>query len=207
MAGTTQTTEKRNLTYPIVKGIAYGMFGTGLALSVTDIYDLFHSTLGSTVITAAAVPMFIDGLQLIGRMARSHRFAESTRRTGFWVQMVGALVSLVANVVAGPSLGDKIGGAIFVIGYISMEAFAERLRPVTDDTAAQQDAEAAAKSAAASERARRAAATRAANKAKAAKAKRPAAPRAPKITKQDWAAITTAAPVSPAPAGTAIGYL
>jgi hypothetical protein len=76
MATKTATTEHRNLTYPIVKGIAYGMFGAGLALSVTHIYDLFHSTLGASTLTAAAVPVFIDGLQLIGRLSRSHQFAE-----------------------------------------------------------------------------------------------------------------------------------
>lgn len=161
MAAKTPTTERRNPTYLIVKGIAYGMFGAGLALSVTHIYDLFHSTLGASTLTAAAVPVFIDGLQLIGRLSRSHQFAESTRRTGLWVQGFGALISLIANVVAGHSLGDKIGGAIFVVGYIFMEWFADRLRPATVDA----QAEAAAKQAAAIAKGK---ATRAANKAKAA---------------------------------------
>lgn len=171
MATKTATTEHRNLTYPIVKGIAYGMFGAGLALSVTHIYDLFHSTLGASTLTAAAVPVFIDGLQLIGRLSRSHQFAESTRRTGLWVQGFGALVSLIANVVAGHSLGDKIGGAIFVVGYIFMEWFADRLRPVAIDA----QAAAAAKQATAIAKGK---ATRAANKAKTAQQAKARADRA-----------------------------
>lgn len=196
----TKTTEK-NWTYGIVKSVAYGMFGAGLALSVTHIYDLFHSTLGASVMTAAAVPVFVDGLQLIGRLSRSHQFAQSTRRTGLWVQGFGALVSLIANVVAGHSAGDKIGGAIFVIGYIFMEWFADRMRPVAQDAQVQQQTATAAKSAARSAAAKKAAATRAANKAKATRK-----PRAPRKA-ETWAEITAAAPVSPAPYGAEPTYI
>jgi hypothetical protein len=183
----TTTTEPRNLTYPIVKGIAYGMFAGGLGLSVTHIFDLFHSTLGASVVTAAAVPVFVDGLQLIGRLARSHKFDASTRKIGLWVQVLGALLSLIANVVAGHSAGDKIGGAIFVFGYIFMEWFADRLRPVATvvETAAAKRSAAAQK----------AAATRAANKAK---AELKPATRKPRAVGTRKPKAITAAPTIPA---------
>jgi hypothetical protein len=198
----------KNATYLIGKSVAYGMFGTGLALSVTHIYDLFHSTLGAGVVTAAAVPMFVDGLQLIGRMARSHQFAESTRRTGFWVQLLGAAISLAANIIAGHSLGDKIAGAIFVIGYIGMEAFADKLRPVEQDVKAVAETLAATKKAAASASAKKAAATRRANAAAKARteAERKERAKLSRLAKQaeqkNWDAMVetaAAAPVSPAP--------
>ena len=131
MAGT--TTETRNYTYLTVKSVAYGMFGTGLALSVTHTYDLFHHTLGAATVTSAAVPVFIDGVQLIGRLARSPKCDAQTRRLGKWAQLTGATISLAANIIAGHAIGDKIAGAIFVLGYILMEAFAEKMRPVEQD--------------------------------------------------------------------------
>lgn len=198
----------RNATYLIGKSIAYGMFGTGLALSVTHIYDLFHSTLGAGVVTAAAVPMFVDGLQLMGRLARSHQFAESTRRIGFWVQMIGATISLAANVIAGHALGDKIAGAIFVIGYIGMEVFADKLRPVEQDAAQIEMAAQAKAKADASDRAKKAAATRKVNAAR--KAEQEAARKerakltrlAKQAEREQWDEIVADAgnaPVSPAP--------
>ena len=202
MAGT--TTESRNWTYLTVKSVAYGMFATGLALSVTHTYDLFHDTLGAASVSAAAVPVFIDGVQLIGRLARSHQFDEATRRLGKRAQLTGSAISLAANIIAGHAVGDKIAGAIFVLGYILMEAFAERMSPAA--TKAEQAK--AAKSAAAA----KAAATRAANKVKAAaeaqrKAEQAAARKAKreqaKAEQAEWdAMVKQVAPISPAPADT-----
>lgn len=125
----TATTAPRNHTVTTVKTIAYGMFLLGLGLSVSHIFDFFHSTLHAAVISAAAVPVFIDGLQIIGKLARSARFHDDTRAIGFKVQLTGAALSIVANAVAGHTWGDKLAGVIFVAGYVFAEWFADHLRP------------------------------------------------------------------------------
>jgi hypothetical protein len=197
----------KNPTYRIVKGIAYGMFGAGLALSVTHIYDLFHNVLGSATLTAAAMPLFIDGLQVIGKLMRGESFASQTRTVGFRVQLLGALLSLAANVIAGHALGDKIAGVILVGGYILAEKLAETIRPVQADVQAIAKTRAAAKSATRSAAAQKAAATRAANKAeavrkaaeKAERAKLARLARQAEINALDGAFAAPSAPVSPAP--------
>lgn len=194
-------------TYRTVKGIAFGMFGTGIALSVTHIYDLFHGMLGAATVTAAAMPLFIDGLQVIGKLMRGESFAAETRKVGFRVQVLGALLSLAANVIAGHALGDKIAGVVLVGGYILAEKLAEIIRPVTEDAAVIAQAAATAKSQAASNRARKAAATRKANAAKKAQAEADRKERAKlaRLAKQaeikelDAQFAAAAAPVSPAP--------
>jgi hypothetical protein len=160
MATTTTATSKSVIG---IKVAAYGMFALGLGLSVTHTVHFFHDTLGAALVSAIAAPVFIDGIQVIGKLARSAQFAQSTRSTGFKVQMFGALLSLIANVVAGPTAGDKILGVVFVGGYMFAEAFAERLHPASDDAAARAAAAEAQAKAERSERARRAAATKKAN--------------------------------------------
>lgn len=152
----TKTTAKSSKTAGSVRAAAYGMFALGLGLSVTHTVDFFHTTLGAGIVSAIAAPVFIDGIQIIGKLGRSRQFAEATRKTGFKVQMFGAILSLIANVIAGPTVGDKILGVVFVGGYIFAEWFAENLKPASDDHAA----EVAAKRAAAAAKAQ---ATRKAN--------------------------------------------
>lgn len=169
MATKTATTEThRDPVVTTVKAIAYGMFATGVALSVTHIFDFFHSTLGAATLTAAAMPMFVDGFQIVGRVLRLDRFAKSVNATGWKLQLLGALASLIANVVAGPTKGDKIAGIILVVGYITIEAVADRIKSRHAEEAEEAEAAAAAKKQAAIAQAK---ATRAANKATAAAAK------------------------------------
>lgn len=130
--------------YKTIKAIAYVMFALGLGYSVFHIFDFFLTTLQSTLATALIVPAFIDGMQLVGRIMRSKDLSAATRNRGKWFQGFGAIASLVANVVAGDSIGDRVGGAIIVIGYIAVEAAAESIRPASDDTAAERKAKAAA---------------------------------------------------------------
>lgn len=196
-----------NTTYRTVKGIAYGMFGTGLALSVTHIYDLFHGVLGSAALTAAAMPLFIDGLQVIGKLMRGESFASETRKVGFRVQVLGALLSLVANVISGHALGDKIAGVVLVGGYILAEKLAEAIRPVQADVQVIAQATQAAKSATRSAAAQKAAATRKANAARKAQqeADRKDRARLARLARQaeidslNDAFTGPTAPVSPAP--------
>lgn len=169
------TTTAKSKTVTVVRAAAYGMFAAGLGLSVTHTIDFFHHTLGAGLVSAIAAPIFIDGIQVIGKLGRSTQFAEATRKTGFKVQMFGAILSLIANVIAGPTVGDKILGVIFVGGYMFAEWFAEALRPATDDVAtelAAKRAAAAAKAAATRKANALAAAELAATKATVAKTKR-----------------------------------
>lgn len=164
MATKTATTEThRDPVVTTIKGVAYGMFATGVALSVTHIFDFFHSTLGAATLTAAAMPMFVDGFQIVGRLLRLDRFAKSTNSVGWKLQLLGALASLIANVVAGPTVGDKIAGVILVVGYITIEAVADKIKSRRAEEAEKAAAAATVKKQAAIAQAT---ATRAANKAK-----------------------------------------
>lgn len=155
-------------SFTAIKTIAYGMFVLGLGLSVYHTVIFFHEVLGAALISAIAAPIFIDGVQIIGKLARGRQFARKTRRLGLHVQLFGAVLSLAANVVGGHSWGDKILGVVFVGGYIGMEIFAELMRPATDD-AAEASAQAAAQlKAQRSAAAQKAAATKKSNAAKAA---------------------------------------
>lgn len=127
----------------IVKGIAYTIFALGLGLSIFHIFDYFYSTLHAALASALAMPVFIDGVQIFGRIIRGADFSRRTRTAGWIVQGIGAAASLAANLIAGTTIGDKISGAAFVAGYILLEAIAELIRPASDDTAAERKAQAA----------------------------------------------------------------
>lgn len=199
----TTSTEPRNWTYLAGRTIASGFLVGALAASYTHIVHL--SNMGHLYGWQAwTAPAFVDGFAMLGRLARSKSFAESTRRTGLRVQIAATLVSFIANVVAGDTIGARIFGAMVVIGYVVAELLAERMHPAA--TKAEQAN--ATRSAAAA----KAAATRAANKAKAdaeaqrkaeqaaaRKAKREAA----KAQQAEWdAMVKQIAPTSPAPVDT-----
>lgn len=129
---TAKATAPKNTTHMIAKSIALGLFGLGLGLSVSHIYGGFIM-LGTATVTAAAMPFFIDGVALLGRLARSDKFAASTRKTGLKVQIVAGTISLIANVVAGETWGDKIAGVFIVGGYVFAEWFADHLKPAEAD--------------------------------------------------------------------------
>lgn len=194
MAAKTTTTE--TTTDPVVttiKCVAYAMFAIGVGLSITHIFEFFHHTLGAATLTAAAMPIFIDGFQIVGRLLRLERFATSTNAVGWRLQLLGATASLAANLIAGQTKGDKIAGAILVIGYITIEAVADAIKSRKQEQAEQAVAEAAAAQAAKNAKA---AQTRAANKAKKeaeAQARRERAAKAAKVramAKQVDAAFT-----------------
>ena len=191
MAASTTTTETADRVVTTIKAVAYTMFATGVTLSVTHIVDFFHSTLGAAMLTACAMPLFIDGFQIVGRLLRLDRFSDETNAVGWKLQLLGAAASLAANIIAGHTRGDKIAGAILVIGYITIEAVADRIKARKATVAAVAAQALAAKRSAA---AQKAVATRAANKAVAA-AKKPT-PRKAVGTRKPKA--ITAAPKLPA---------
>lgn len=201
----TKTTEPRNYTYLAGRTIASGFLVGALAASYTHIVHL--SNMGHLYgWQAFAAPVFVDGFAMLGRLARSKSFADSTRRTGLRVQIAATSVSFIANVVAGDSIGARIFGALVVLGYVVAELLAESMHPATT--------KAEAVKATRSQAAIKAAATRATNKAeadrKAAERKqRETLRRKVKAAETDAMERTFAAPaalVSGVPA-TTIGYL
>lgn len=204
---TTTTATPKNRTYPIVKTLAYGAFGAGLALSVSHTYSWFRHDLGASTINAAFVPLFVDGLQITGRLIRGPQFARNVRRAGWALQIFGAALALTANILAGHTIGDKASGAIFVLGYILFDVIAEVIRPASDDVEVKQAAAKAAQTAARSAAARKAAATRTANKAEAdrkaierkERAKLSRLNRVAEVDALNASFQLPAAPVSPAP--------
>lgn len=163
----TETTEPRNWPYLTVKSIAYAMFTGGLIYSVSHIFGLFHDTLHASVFGAILVSAGIDGSQLIGRVIRGESFSKSTRRTGWWLQGFGAVASVIANILAGQSLGDQIAGPMIVVFYVGFEMLAESIRPTADDGKAAAEQAAQALAAKRSAAAAKGVATKATNKAKA----------------------------------------
>ncbi len=207
------TDEQSGPVYKVMKLAAWGLFLYGIGLSMSHIYGLF-TWLDAAPATAVGVVVFIDVLTMMGKVAQGKQFSRDSRRMGLRVQIVGASVSLVANVVSGyltGSVGDAIAGAFIVGGYVWMERFAEKLRPASDDTRAEREAAESARREA--ERARRAAqreaaaAKRAAEaeaKAERARARREAAERRrieaeiAEVEAMHQTFAETVAPVSPA---------
>jgi hypothetical protein len=159
----------------IIKAIVKLYFIGALAVSFNHIVTAAHKLqlLGWQSFTT---PFAIDGIAVIGMVMRSERWSDETNRTGFRVQMGAGALSLVCNVFAGNTLGERIYGVLIVALFIFSEWLSDRLvtraaatkaaeiaelealaaQPTAEEIAAQQR----------SERARKAAATRKANKAR-----------------------------------------
>ena len=205
-------TIKANPTYAAAKTGAYSYLGFALYQSFSHIVEL-STRYGCT--NPWASPLLVDSLMLLGKLIRSPKMTKRTRRVGLGLQAFGALASLVANILAGQTVGDRVQGAAVIIGFLIVEWVVEQVKPVQVD-------EGAAKAAARAAAAQKAAATRKANTAakaaaalKAAETRKANAERRRlerEIAKVEAAAngeqVTTAvAPVSPAPLRTEPGYL
>jgi hypothetical protein len=151
---TKTTAPARNTRYVIAKVIVTLFVIGAMVISYTHIVHLFNM-LGLTGWQAWVAPAFVDGFALLGLLGRSEQFDATTRRTGLRLQIAATLVSLVANVAAGGSLGGRIFGALVVVGYVVAEWYSDQLKPA----ATKAETAAATRSAAA----QKAAATRKAN--------------------------------------------
>lgn len=210
------TTLTANPTYTIAKTGAYTYLGFALYQSFSHIVEL-SVRYGCT--TPWASPLLVDSLMLLGKLIRSPKLAKSTRRVGLALQMFGAFVSLLANIFAGQTIGDRVQGAAVIIGFLVIEWVVERVKPAqVDDTAAKAATKAAAAAkAAATRRANKAAAERlAAEEARKAQEKRERDAERRRLARQikeieqtgAMPADLPEAPVSPAPLGRPeIGYL
>lgn len=118
----------KNLTYLLVSLIVRAYMIGALAVSFTHIIEASHK-LGLYGWQAWTVPFAIDGLALLGMVGRSSRFAESTRCTGFKLQIGAGLISLAAKVYAGQTRGEQIYGVLIVAMFVTAEWYAGKLRP------------------------------------------------------------------------------
>lgn len=163
---------KRNYRYIATLAIVRGYLLGALVISFNHIVDLSGS-LGLTGWQQQISPLAIDGFAVLGMIARSHTFAESTRRIGMWTQIVAGALSLLANIAAGHNAGERIFGALVVGAYVFSEWFGDRMRPATDDSkAAELAAQQAADAKAAADAAAQAAAAKRSKAAKKAAATR-----------------------------------
>lgn len=80
-------------------------------------------------------PIMIDGLAGLGMLLRCNRFARSTRRFGLGLAAVAGTASLVANVYAGHTTGDRITGAMAVTVFMIAEIAADQMKPAEADPA------------------------------------------------------------------------
>lgn len=106
------------------------------------------------------VPFMVDGIAIIGLIMRSDDFASSTRKIGFWTQVIAGTLSLAGNVFAADTLGGKAWGIGIVALFLFAEFLSDRIKTRNDEEAANALAEAQARKQAAIEKGKR---TKAAN--------------------------------------------
>lgn len=155
------TRTPRNWTHITATAVVLLFAAGALAISFTHVIELAHRT-GVTGWQAWAAPFFVDGFMLLGRLGMSRKFDDATNRIGRRMMTAGALLSLAANVGVGTTVGQRVFGALVVIGFLVGEWYAGKLAPAPAVTAQLAADTAAAKRSAA---ARKGAATRAAKKA------------------------------------------
>lgn len=142
------------------------------------------------------LPMFIDGIALVGKLSMLPRFSASFRKSGFRLLMVGGVLSLAANIYAGHNLGQRAFGVIVVVGFMLLESHATKAdRTAIAPAPAEVVDEVKAKRRAA---ALKGAATRKANRSKATKTTRRPRVAAPRTPVQEIEDLEDVAPVSPA---------
>lgn len=134
----------------IVRAIVKIYFLAALAGSFSHIIEAAFK-IGLTGWEAWSTPFMIDGIAIIGMIMRTDAFSIATRKTGFRVQCVMGIVSLVANVYAAANLGGVIYGIAIVTLFLAAEWLAERLESAEADKvrAAQEKRSQAAQKAAA----------------------------------------------------------
>jgi len=118
---------RRNWTYVTARVIVYTFLVAAAAGSFTDEVKCSHM-LGLHW-QAWTVPFLLDGVALMGKLGRSRRFASATQGAGLWLMVFGGLLSLAANVAAGENTGQRVYGALLVVGFLLVEWYAGKLSP------------------------------------------------------------------------------
>lgn len=173
---------KRNWTHITATLIVLAFALGSLAISFSHVIELAHRY-GVEGWQAWTAPFLVDGFMLLGRLGMSRRFDTATNRIGRRMLVAGALLSLAANVGVGVTVGQRVYGALVVIGFLVSEWYAGKLAPapvVTVETAEETAARELAEKRSAA--AKQAAVTRAANRAKKAAAAKPARSRTARTT-------------------------
>lgn len=135
----TATTRRFSL-YTVVSIIVNGFMLMAAGISYSHIVQT-SVRLGIADWQAYIVPLFIDGLAVLGMIGRSDAMAAQLRarnRTeaeiaavksfGFKLQFGAGALSLAANFYAGETLGAQLLGILIVGGFVITEKYAEKLR-------------------------------------------------------------------------------
>lgn len=124
-----------NLTMVMVQLIVHAFLVMAAFISFTDIRTLAVRW-GVYAGLAWTAPLFIDGLTWMGKLGRSKRLAEKTRKAGLVLMGIGGSMSLYANVEVGETKGMKIYGALVVLGYVVAEWYSGQIEGVTKNVEA-----------------------------------------------------------------------
>lgn len=119
----------RNPGWAMTVLIVHAFMGVAAWISFHDIEKL-AITWGVPTGIAWTAPLFIDGLMWMGKLGRSEKFEESTRKAGLFLMSGGGAASMVANVAAGENVGMRVYGALVVIGYVVAEWYSGKLKPL-----------------------------------------------------------------------------
>lgn len=122
-----------NWTLVFVQLIVHGFLVMAASISYSDIRTLAIRW-GVYASLAWTAPLFIDGLTWMGKLGRSRRLEESTRKAGLILMSIGGSMSLVANIAVGENTGMRVYGGLVVLGYVVAEWFSGRLSGVTKRT-------------------------------------------------------------------------
>jgi len=117
---------KENPAFALTWTIVHVFLVGAAAVSFTHIVDV-SERLGVHDWQAFTVPFLIDGIAILGKIGRSRKFAEKTRRAGLVLMGLGGIVSLAANIEAGANIGQKAYGALLVGGFVLAEWYAGKL--------------------------------------------------------------------------------
>lgn len=139
---TTTTTAPKSRLYSIVSIIVNAFMLMAALISFSHIITT-SARLGVTSWQTYLVPLFVDGLAVLGMIGRSEAMARqlaargltaeqiaAVKRFAFWLQLTAGLVSLAANFYAGETLGDRLFGLLVVAGFVVTEKYSEKLRAI-----------------------------------------------------------------------------
>jgi hypothetical protein len=112
-------------TFRIVKSLVLLQYAGAMVMSFMHIVSI-GQRYGLTW-EAYVAPLLIDGFMILGAIGRSERFAEATRKTGLKLMAGAGIVSLICNVMAGHNIGQRVFGALVVVGALTAEWYGAKL--------------------------------------------------------------------------------
>lgn len=110
----------------IVRGVIFGIMIAALYASYLEIRKT-GTMLEMRPWQAGLLPLFVDGIALVGRLSMIKLWDAATQKRGMWIMAGGGLGSLVCNVYAGDTGGEKLFGALIVAVVVLLEVHAGRM--------------------------------------------------------------------------------